>query len=499
MDIGTRHYSVSTVGGPQSVPSRISVVLVEETEVRCAERLATAPEDKEVRLLAGVACPAGETICGNCIAMPGRCPHLTGPVGTLSPSDSYSVGPVGPDGTLSSSDLAGILFPAVPAGIPIPVDAVGPVGPDGMLSSSDLVGILFSAVPAGIPFPAGPVGPVGRDGTLSSSDPAGMLFPAIPAGMLIPAGPVDPVGPDGTLSSSNHAGILFSAVPAGIPFPAGPVGTLSPSDFGYVGPVGPVGTLSLSDHVGVLSLTVPVGVLSLVDPDDETPAGLVQAVRTEFPDWQDPVVKQLPAALPVWDPGNVGDVDMTMDVRQAVPNVIDRRAVVAMVGIRTARMGEDAPMDCDSDCDCEEWVFSMSDLYDSDWVYPRDLAYADWCDFNTPEEYGVDLPDREDTGLPKAVDVSVMMVCEVASPGYERQELSSCSLPVADVVIAEPVADVLIVGQNVPVVTESQDHMNTFDLDILNTFETVGGMPVYYGGDLNDSDCESVDCESIMI
>ena len=43
-----------------------------------------------------------------------------------------------------------------------------------------------------------------------------------------------------------------------------------------------------------------------------------------------------------------------------------------------------------------------------------------------------------------------MMVGEVASPGYERQELSSCSLPVADVAIAEPVADVLIVGARRP-------------------------------------------------
>ena len=106
------------------------------------------------------------------------------------------------------------------------------------------------------------------------------------------------------------------------------------------------------------------------------------------------------------------------------------------------------------------------DLYDSDWEDHRDLAYADWvdwCDFSGPEEYDVDIPD---TGLPKAVDVTVMMVGEVASPGYERQERSSCSLP-ADMVITEPVADVIIVGQDVPVVTESQDHLHTFDPDLL--------------------------------
>ena len=105
---------------------------------------------------------------------------------------------------------------------------------------------------------------------------------------------------------------------------------------------------------------------------------------------------------------------MTMDVRHAVPDVIDRRAVVTMVGISTARMGEDAPMDCDSDCDCADRdilnefetvngmpVYYGGDLHDSDWEDPRDLAYVDWmdwCDFNTPEEYGVDLPDRQDTG-----------------------------------------------------------------------------------------------------
>ena len=119
-------------------------------------------------------------------------------------------------------------------------------------------------------------------------------------------------------------------------------------------------------------------------------------------------------------------------------------------------------------------------------------SLCDWCDFNTPEDYGVDLSDREDPGVSEAVDVPVMMVGEVASPGYVHLELSCCSLPAADMVIAEPVADVLIVGQAVPVVAESPDIRNTFDLDLLNAFETVDGMPVYYGGDLNDSDCESV-------
>ena len=59
-------------------------------------------------------------------------------------------------------------------------------------------------------------------------------------------------------------------------------------------------------------------------------------------------------------------------------------------------------------------------------------------------------------------------------------------------VFTEPVADILIVGRDIPVVAESPDNRNTLDPDLLNTFETVCGMPVYYGGYLNDSDCESV-------
>ena len=134
------------------------------------------------------------------------------------------------------------------------------MGPDGTLSSSDLAGKLFLAVPAGIPFPLGPVGP---DGTLSSSDRK--LFPAVPAGIPFPAGPVGPVGLDGMLSSSVFTKMLIPAVSAGLPFPAGPVGTLSPSNFESAGPVGPVGTLSPFDHVEGLSLIVPVGEPSSVD------------------------------------------------------------------------------------------------------------------------------------------------------------------------------------------------------------------------------------------
>ena len=131
--------SVSFKVEPQSVPSRISVVLVEEAKVRGTECLVSPSADKDPRLLAGMASPASVTVCEGGNISPSVVVTLSpsdsdGPVvpcGTLSPSDFVAVGPVGPDGTLSSSNLAGMLFPAVPAGI---LFTVGPVGPYGMLS-----------------------------------------------------------------------------------------------------------------------------------------------------------------------------------------------------------------------------------------------------------------------------------------------------------------------------------------------------------------------------
>ena len=107
-----------------------------------------------------------------------------------------------PGGTLPSSDLAGMLLPAISAGIPFSVGPVGPVGLCGTLSLSD----SDSAGPDG-PYVAG--GPVGPFGTLSPSasesailvDPGGMFpsfdlarmrGPAPPAESAVLMGPVGP-------------------------------------------------------------------------------------------------------------------------------------------------------------------------------------------------------------------------------------------------------------------------------------------------------------------
>ena len=109
-------------------------MLVEEAKVGGTKRLQCPRVDQDLRLLAGVAKPASVTVC----------------------EDSHESPCV--EGTLSSPDLAGKLYPVVSAGIPLPVGPVGPVGLYGMKSPSD-----FEPVGQDGPYS----GPVGSLGTLS--------------------------------------------------------------------------------------------------------------------------------------------------------------------------------------------------------------------------------------------------------------------------------------------------------------------------------------------
>ena len=79
-----------SVGGPQSVPSRISVVLVDGTKAWGPPGRECLREDRDLRPLAGVTRPAGVSVCGGGVGSP-------------------CVG-----GTLSSLDVAGRLLPVVP-------------------------------------------------------------------------------------------------------------------------------------------------------------------------------------------------------------------------------------------------------------------------------------------------------------------------------------------------------------------------------------------------
>ena len=102
-----------------------------------------------------------------------------------------------------------------------------------------------------------------------------------------------------------------------------------------------------------------------------------------------------------------------MDVTQAVPDVINGRAVVAMVGLDTVWMGEEAPMDCDGKC--EEWDIS-NEFETVDGLLIMVVICVIWMSRS------------------KAADGLVMMVGEVTGSGYLHQTLSSCSLLKADMV-----------------------------------------------------------------
>ena len=256
-----------------------------------------------------------------------------GPYERLSPSDSESVGPVGPYGTLSpfNSDSAG------PCRTLSPPDAVtiGPVGPGGTLSSTDLAGILFPAVPAGILFPVGPVGPIGPCRTLSPSDsdstilvdPGGALPSFDLAGMMVPDDSAEsaflmgPVGPAMTLEVSD----TDSADPVV------PTRMLSSSVFEYAGPLGPVGTL-LPGEDGT-------GLFPIVQTGE-----LLSVVAVPLPAERDRAITQLAAE------GLVGECSVYKSVTEhggrSAPEVVATPAmVVAMVGFDVMPMGEDTPLD----------------------------------------------------------------------------------------------------------------------------------------------------------
>ena len=93
--------------------------------------------------------------------------------------------------------------------------------------------------------------------------------------------------------------------------------------------------------------------------------------------------------------------------------------------------------------------------------------------------------------MPNAMGAMVMMVGEVAQPACVRHDLLETSVPVMDIRITAPLGDIPMAGNGVTITAEFKDPRNSF--------ETVHGMPVYYGGDLNDSDYESSgenDCDT---
>ena len=138
-----------TVMAPQSVPARVSVVLVEEAKVGGAGKLQCPRVDQDLRLLAGMTKLASVTVAENS--------HISSSVGKM----------------LSSLARTEDIVLVVPAGSLIPVGSVGPDGPFGMTSLSDLTVSELVTLKTDSVGPMGPsvtCGPVGSYRTLSPCD-----------------------------------------------------------------------------------------------------------------------------------------------------------------------------------------------------------------------------------------------------------------------------------------------------------------------------------------
>ena len=76
------------------------------------------------------------------------------------------------------------------------------------------------------------------------------------------------------------------------------------------------------------------------------------------------------------------------EVRPAVPDVVNSRAVVAMVGVEAVQIGEEITMDCDAYCNIfamnsRRWteclfVMVVTLMIQTVRILDRDLAYEDW-------------------------------------------------------------------------------------------------------------------------
>ena len=319
---------------------------------------------------------------------------------------------------------------------------VGPVGPYGTLFPSD---------PAGPYEPRSPsdsdsVGPVDPCVTLSPSDFT-LVGPVGPYGTLSPLDST-PVGPSGTLSPSD----LDSVCPVGLCV------TLSPCDSSPVGPVGPCGTLSPSDFDSV-------GLCGTLSPSDSTPVGPLGLCGTLSP--SDPVGPVCPyGMLSPSDSDYVGPVSPfgTLSMPGAVYNgptgqvemtsVFDHRNRLSPV----ARPGREI-----SSADRARWV-------------PGELVPGISADPTASKDPMIPfLPADGPVGdVTHAVDMDAMRNSYPTVPA-----IGNCRAVVAMVGLE---------GAQRREEAPREYGSDCVEWDIRNEFETIDGMPVYYGVDLCDSD-----------
>ena len=176
-------------GGPQSVPSRISVVLVEEAMAGGTPRLECPCDDQRERQ------PARGTVSDNSLGSPcvgvtlshsgitgldvANAPALSGGGASVGSLTDFGGGTPRRECARDDQDIQSLAGVAKPAGVTVYADGLGSPCVGRTLSSSDIAGRLLPVVPAGRSFPVGPNRPCwsrwpgycrGPVGTMSPSD-----------------------------------------------------------------------------------------------------------------------------------------------------------------------------------------------------------------------------------------------------------------------------------------------------------------------------------------
>ena len=289
--------------------------------------------------------------------------------------------------------------------------------------------------------------------------PPSDCHPAGPAGPYVAGGPV---GPDGTLSPfiSDHAGPAGWHVAVG---PVGPFGTLSPSDCHpagpYVagGPVGPDGTLSLltSDHAGPAGWHVAVGPFGTLSPSDCHPAGPAGPYVAGGPVGPDGMLSPFTSdhAGPAGRHVAVSPVGPSGTLSLPTPG----SAILVDPGGSTLLPGEGGPKFCPgvlTDDLVLGAAIPLPAVRDSRVASsPGEVLVGD-CDVITDENI-----TRHDGWSDPEVVGSSSVVARVGSTALPRS--TDTTLVCVD---------------------------KCTECDILDQFETINGMSVYYGGDLYDSE-----------
>ena len=126
-------------------------------------------------------------------------------------------------------------------------------------------------------------------------------------------------------------------------------------------------------------------------------------------------------------------------------------------------------------------------------VKTRDIAYEDWVewwDFNALDGYCGVFPDDGEARLPITKCAPVMLVGERIAPVRLQQDSLDTSVSVVEIGQWSQWRGFPWFAVVLMMTLSALDDSRAYN-DPRNEFETVDGMPIYYGGDLNDSDCEN--------